>query len=263
MSLLLCAASASAQFEKIDELALQLTKELKPLKPIVVAIVDFRSADGSTLPQGHYFAWMLSSYLEERAKNKFAVANHMDFDNDLAKFNIPTSSLVPGESLQSIAPRLGADVLITGTIEKRGDSYFLQVKTMRVTNGKSLNPIAATIYTTEFLDSFLTPFPTDVPRLSGKNLSADFTLPGCLHCPDPSYNDLARSEKIQGTCILDVLISETGEAKQVRPVKLLGYGLDERAFDAIKTWKFRPAKLKKDGTPIPAIVPVEVTFRLR
>ncbi len=87
-------------------------------------------------------------------------------------------------------------------------------------------------------------------------------MPGCLHCPDPTYNDLARSEKIQGTCILEVLISENGQAKQIRPVKLLGYGLDERAYDVIKTWKFRPARNKKDDTPVPAIVPVEVTFRL-
>jgi hypothetical protein len=92
ISALACANITSAQFSKLDGLASQLTKELKPFKPIVVAIVDFRSPDGSTLPQGHYSAWILSSYLEESAKNKFAVANHTDFDNDLAKLNILTGS---------------------------------------------------------------------------------------------------------------------------------------------------------------------------
>ena len=87
-------------------------------------------------------------------------------------------------------------------------------------------------------------------------------MPSCVHCPDPSYNNLARSERIQGTCILEVLISNTGDAKQIRPVKLLGYGLDERAYDAIKSWKFKPATSKNDGTPVSVIVPIEVSFRL-
>jgi TonB family protein len=42
---------------------------------------------------------------------------------------------------------------------------------------------------------------------------------------------------------------------------LLGYGLDEEAYNTIKKWKFKPAT-EKDGTPVAAVVPVEVTFRL-
>ena len=87
-------------------------------------------------------------------------------------------------------------------------------------------------------------------------------MPRCVYCPDPSYNDLARREKIQGSCVLEVLISENGEARQIHPIRLFGYGLDERAYELIKTWKFKPARTKKDDTPVPAIVPVEVTFRL-
>jgi TonB family protein len=133
---------------------------------------------------------------------------------------------------------------------------------IRISGEKSLRPLSAAIRITEFLDSLITPPPADVPGLSGKNPSADLILPSCWHCPDPSYDELARRQKIQGTGILEILVSENGEAKQIRPVKLLGYGLDERAHDVIKTWKFRPAKTKKDGTPVPAIVPVEVAFRL-
>jgi hypothetical protein len=62
--------------------------------------------------------------------------------------------------------------------------------------------------------------------------------------------------------VLEVLISPAGVAQQIRPVRLLGYGLDEQAYDVIKQWKFKPATLWENGTPVPAIVPVEVTFRL-
>ena len=58
-----------------------------------------------------------------------------------------------------------------------------------------------------------------------------------------------------------VLISPKGTAQQIRPQKMLGYGLDEQAYEAIKKWKFKPA-MRADGTPIATVVPVEVTFRL-
>jgi TonB family protein len=57
------------------------------------------------------------------------------------------------------------------------------------------------------------------------------------------------------------LISANGDLQQIRPLRLLGYGLDEQAFNAIKKWKFKPAT-REDGTPVATIVPVEVTFRL-
>jgi TonB family protein len=256
---LICASSASAQFDRLDDLASKITKELKPFKPHLVAVVDFRSPDDSTKPQGHYFAWILSSYLEERSKHKFAVASHVDFDKDLANLNVSSSTLVPGEALQSAAPRIGADVLITGTIEKRGNSYVVVVIPIRVSDEKPQGSLTATIIMSPFLESLVTPLPA-LPRFSGKNLPANSTMPGCRYCPDPSYSNLARSERIQGTCIMEVLISEGGEAQQVRPIKLLGYGLDEQAFDVIKRWKFKPAT--RDGTPVAVIVPVEVTFRL-
>jgi hypothetical protein len=40
------------------------------------------------LPQGHYFAWLVSDALRVRAKKHFAVAEHKSFDADLAKLHI-------------------------------------------------------------------------------------------------------------------------------------------------------------------------------
>jgi TonB family protein len=67
---------------------------------------------------------------------------------------------------------------------------------------------------------------------------------------------------LQGRAIFEVLITAEGLPGRIRPVRLIGNGLDEAAFAAIKRWKFRPARLKADGTPVPTLVPVEVTFRL-
>jgi hypothetical protein len=262
---LLCAVTASAQFDKLDNLASEISKELKSLKPHLVAVVDFRPPNGSTMPQAHYFAAIFSSCLEDRANHKFAVANHKAFDSDLEKLQISLQSLVPGsENFRSAASHIGADVLITGTIEKRNDWYVLEATPVRLADGKVLATHSQMIVASDFLDSFITPFPANVAHADNKHKDEmeRITMPRCLHCPDPSYNDLARRNKVNGVSVMEVLISPAGVAQQIRPVRLLGYGLDEEAYDVIKKWKFRPATLKADGTAVPAIVMVEVTFRL-
>src|SRR5229473_776516 len=88
------------------------------------------------MPQGHYFAWILGCYLEARSKAKFTVANHIDFDKDLANLNITPSVLVPGEALQSAAPHLGADVLKCATTPMSSKSFpsAFQEKIFRLTS---------------------------------------------------------------------------------------------------------------------------------
>ena len=86
--LLLSADASRAQFSRLNDLAAQLEKELKPVKPHLVAVADFRPPYGADLPQGHYFAWLVSDALRARAKKHFMVAEHKSFDADLAKLHI-------------------------------------------------------------------------------------------------------------------------------------------------------------------------------
>jgi len=65
---------------------------------------------------------------------------------------------------------------------------------------------------------------------------------------------------LQGVTVLLVIVGIDGKASQVSVLKSLGFGLDQNAIDAVRTWKFKPA-IKK-GVPVPMRVTVEVTFRL-
>ena len=87
------------------------------------------------------------------------------------------------------------------------------------------------------------------------------TLPRCAYCPDPQYTDEAREAKLQGTVTLQVLVSADGRASQIRIIKGIGLGLDERAMQSIRGWKFVPAH---DGAhrSVSAWVTVEAIFRL-
>jgi TonB family protein len=86
-------------------------------------------------------------------------------------------------------------------------------------------------------------------------------MPVCLVCPLPVYTDEARHVKMQGTVTLRVLVSADGKATQIRVVRGPGYGLEKRAEESVRGWKFRPAR---DATnrAVPAWVIIEAVFRL-
>jgi protein TonB len=105
---------------------------------------------------------------------------------------------------------------------------------------------------------------TDGPGGRGESLlpyQPGTTKVTCAYCPDPQYTDEAREAKVQGTVTLQVLVSADGRALQIRIVKGIGLGLDERAVQTIRGWKFVPAH---DGArrAVPAWVTVEAIFRL-
>lgn len=85
--------------------------------------------------------------------------------------------------------------------------------------------------------------------------------PACLYCPQPQFSDEAVKAKYQGTVLLVAIITADGRATDIRVAKGLGLGLDEKAVEAVRTWRFRPA-LGPDGKPSSVRQTIEVTFHL-
>ncbi len=87
------------------------------------------------------------------------------------------------------------------------------------------------------------------------------TPPGCAYCPIPTYTDEARHGKVQGSVTLQVLVGADGRAQSIRIVKGIGFGLDERAVETVRGWRFTPAR---DGArrKVAAWITVEAVFRL-
>jgi TonB family protein len=86
-------------------------------------------------------------------------------------------------------------------------------------------------------------------------------VPACVYCPPPNYSEKAKADKLQGSVVLDVAVTPEGKATKVLLIRGLGEGLDEKAIEAVKSWRFRPAK-DSTGKPVEVRVPVEVSFRL-
>lgn len=76
---------------------------------------------------------------------------------------------------------------------------------------------------------------------------------------EPEYSEEARREHVSGLVRLSVVVDVDGRVRNITIIRGLGYGLDENAAKAVRTWEFTPAM--KDGVPVEATVPVECTFR--
>ena len=61
--------------------------------------------------------------------------------------------------------------------------------------------------------------------------------------------------------LLEVVVRRDGSVGEAHVLQGLGYGLEQRAIDAVKQWRFAPAQRK--GAPVDVLVEVAVEFTLR
>ena len=85
------------------------------------------------------------------------------------------------------------------------------------------------------------------------------SAPALIHKVDPEYSEAARAAHHEGTAILYVEVGPDGTATNIRVVRSLGMGLDEKAIEGVKQWKFKPGQ--KDGHPVAVAATIEVNFR--
>ncbi len=86
------------------------------------------------------------------------------------------------------------------------------------------------------------------------------SAPSVLYKVEPEYSEEARKAKFQGTVVLFVVVDEKGNPRDLKVIRPLGLGLDQKAIEAVEKWKFRPGM--KDGHPVPVQATIEVNFRL-
>lgn len=84
--------------------------------------------------------------------------------------------------------------------------------------------------------------------------------PRVIYQVDPEFSEEARKAKYQGTCTLMLVVDANGRPTNIRVASSLGMGLDEKAIEAVKNWRFEPSM--KDGHPVRVEIAVEVEFHL-
>jgi len=86
------------------------------------------------------------------------------------------------------------------------------------------------------------------------------TPPKLIYREEPEYPPEARQAGIQGTVVFEVVVDVTGKLTNISVISPLGFGLDEKAQEAIERWRFVPGL--KDGKPVNVLATIEVNFRL-
>ena len=90
---------------------------------------------------------------------------------------------------------------------------------------------------------------------------AGLTAPLVLSDKKPEYTSEAMRARVEGLVEMEAVVDATGRVGNVRIRKPLDPGLDQKAVEAMKQWRFKPGTL--NGSPVPVLVIVEMTFHLR
>ena len=109
--------------------------------------------------------------------------------------------------------------------------------------GPGIGPGGRTGYTNVF-----------VPGIGG------VSAPVPLYKVEPEYSEEARKAKFQGTVVLEIVIDERGYPTNFKILNPLGLGLDQKAVEAVKQWRFRPGM--RNGKPVAVVARIDVSFRL-
>jgi TonB family protein len=90
---------------------------------------------------------------------------------------------------------------------------------------------------------------------------AGITPPRVLREVKASYTDAARRAGITGEVVLEVVVRRDGSVGDVRIIRGLDAGLDTRAVDAVRQWRFAPAT--RQGAAVDVFVEIAVEFALK
>ena len=89
---------------------------------------------------------------------------------------------------------------------------------------------------------------------------AGTTAPRLIYKVEPEYTEEARKARYQGAVLVYVKVTPEGRATDMRVLRSLGLGLDEKALECVAKWRFEPGT--KDGRPVTVEAQIEVNFRL-
>jgi TonB family protein len=250
-----------------DAMAHELGAELVKAGKRKVIVVDFRGPDKYWSPFADWLADQFSLALKT-ATSSLRVVDRAKLE-ELEPIEVDESSVCA--STIRAALELGVDTIVEGTYRPAENGVGVSLNAHPVIgpgNGGCVwtSPISTVggkiPFTSEVGSTVYLPldalWPANKKFTSGEQ---GVGYPSCIYCPNPQYSSEAHKARLEGTVVLLAVINADGRATQIRIAKSLGSGLDEKAIEALKEWKFKPAT-DADGRSVPVFTPIELVFRL-
>ncbi len=92
------------------------------------------------------------------------------------------------------------------------------------------------------------------------HIGGDVSSPVLISEVEPEFSEEARKAKLSGNVVVYLVVDADGKPSHVRVVRGIGMGLDQKAVDAVRQYKFKPAM--KDGKPVAVDMFIEVNFQI-
>ena len=92
-----------------------------------------------------------------------------------------------------------------------------------------------------------------------RKIGGSVSPPTVIYQVDPEYSPDAKVAKFNGIVLVHLIVDVTGTPRNVQVLRGVGLGLDEKAVEAVKQYRFKPAM--EGGEPVPVSVNIEVNFR--
>ena len=91
-------------------------------------------------------------------------------------------------------------------------------------------------------------------------IGGEVSAPQLVSKVEPEYSEEARKAKFSGSVLLSIVVDANGMPRDVKVIRPLGLGLDEKAIEAVMRWRFKPGM--RHGQAVSTQANVEVNFRL-
>ena len=185
--------------------------------------------------------------------------------------NVPTSDIEGTTILKLVVSREGVATDIQ-VVSSHGDAFdqasMHAIQQCRFAPGRlNGDPVPVHVFArVRFFEDMRETYPRlllrYMPNLDlGASAARNYDKPPVATYIAPAvYSEKARKAKYQGVAVVSALISEEGVPTDVKVVRSLGMGLDDKAIESVRRSRFQPAT--KDGVPVAAQITIEVSFRL-
>ncbi len=175
------------------------------------------------------------------------------FSTDELKQILAFRTSAVGRKLQAIQPEMMTEVVRQSTEweQKMGPELTKQIFAEHPEYEKQIQ---------ENKQRLGSPTPVDSAARGPYRIGGGVSAPALIEKTEPTYTPEAAKGKVAGRVLLEIIVDVNGVPRDIRVVRSLGMGLDEKAVEAVSKWRFRPGV--KDGMPVATRANVEVNFRL-
>ena len=93
-----------------------------------------------------------------------------------------------------------------------------------------------------------------------RKIGGGVSAPQLIFQVEPEFSEEARKAKVAGNVLVTLIVDTSGHPQRVRVLRGIGMGLDEKAIEAVKQYRFKPAM--EGGKPVPVEVNIDVNFQI-